>query len=231
MDDLSLIVLPRSLTETVDRFLPELSDWLAVHPEVDEVLFLEDGAHPAPPAALARLLDSVPKARVLALDPAWGASVSLGAALASVRATTVAVVEGTGRYPLAEIDRLRSRLARADAVFGCRRLGRLARLQRALLSPWRRWWQGVDIRDPGCLLWAARREAVEHVRLSPGSFTLLPRLIARRGFRVAQLHVDHRAEVPRFEADRAWWPRWRADRLPNYNLRQWSNPERRRAAA
>ncbi len=45
------------------------------------------------------------------------------------------------------------------------------------------------MRDPECLVWAARREAVAGVELPCGMYRYLATLVAARGFRVGEITV------------------------------------------
>ncbi len=89
-------------------------------------------------------------------------------------------------------------LNRADLVFGRRRRSRLAKWWLALRLLPRRLLLGLDIRDPDCLFWAARREALQEVMLTRGMHRFLAAQVSQHGFRVSETHVDHR---------RAPWPR------------------------
>jgi hypothetical protein len=140
-------------------------------------------------------------------------SVALAAGIAAARGEVLIVSEAGEQYPPDQILVLLAQLARADLVFGRRRLGawaklvhRLARIPRWLLL-------GLEVRDPDCLFWAAHREAVEGLQLTRGMYRYVPWLVAVRGFRVSETYVEHRPQPRRWRDSRpnpgdllaAWW--------------------------
>jgi hypothetical protein len=88
---------------------------------------------------------------------------------------------------------LLERLSRADLVLGRRQSSRSAKLQQAAMQLPRRLLLGLEVRDPDCLFWAARREAITGLDLQPGMHRFLGSMVTTRGFRVAEIHVDHQA--------------------------------------
>ena len=127
-----------------------------------------------------------------------GASIALSVGIGAARGDIVIAVEAGQRYAPNQIPHLIARLSRLDLVYARRRLSgwqkfwhRVQRIPRAMLL-------GLDVRHPDCLLWAARREAVAGIHLSPGMRRYLPWLVARRGFRVGDMYVD---ELPAERSD------------------------------
>jgi hypothetical protein len=228
MLDLSVIVVLRDLRAALDRLLPELcrkASQIAPHSEI----LCVDSTGRAPGYLREELLRLDPRMRLLAVDPPQGPSVALGAGLAAARAETIAAIEGTGRYTVDDLTRLLPRLARADAVFGCRRRGPVSRLVRSLVAAPRRLLLGIDVRDPGCLLWVARREAVEGFELFPGAYRLLPAWIAARGFRVAELHVNEDRRAKSLGEHRSLAALW-SRRAPAFQVHEFASPPSRVAA-
>jgi hypothetical protein len=117
------------------------------------------------------------------------------AGLRAARGETICVIEPGDRYPAAQLPAFLKALARADFVCGRRRrrgwpklFERLGRLPRWLFL-------GLDVRDPGCFFWAARREAFNGLPLVPRFVRYLPSLVARQGYRVDSLYVEERREA------------------------------------
>jgi hypothetical protein len=114
------------------------------------------------------------------------------AGLRAARGEAVLIIEPGERYPATQVPALLRALSRADFICGRRRrrgwpklLERVGRLPRWLFL-------GLDVRDPDCLLWAARREVFNGLPLAPRFVRYLPSLVARQGYRVDSVYVDER---------------------------------------
>jgi hypothetical protein len=231
MIDLSVLVLMRDPRETRDRLLPELHAQLRGRKGGAEILCLTTGPARPDPAVLAQLAREDREIRVVVLEPPQGVSSAIDAGLAAAHGQTIALIEGTGHYPAQEIGRLVARLSRADAVFGCRRMPWPLRSFRALLGNLRSLLGGVDVRDPGCLLWAATREALEGLRLEGGSSRGLPKLVAANGFRVSELHIEHRDNVRSLVRETGWLGYWLSRKNACYTVTELQPGSEMRAAA
>ncbi|MBS0211072.1 MAG: glycosyltransferase [Planctomycetes bacterium] len=203
MDALSIIVVPRALTETVDRFLPALREQLAQLNRPAELFCLENAGHPSPPSAIRRLHDQFPEVRLLSIDPPLGVSAAVGAALARASHDTLVCLDGSGHLPIAELPRLLSRLVRADTVFALPRCRGARRWRRSIERRWNALRHGCDLDRSIGWTWAARREALNHVSFVTRGIGDLARQIARHGFRLGQIHVDCAADVAPVD-ERAW---------------------------
>lgn len=201
----SIIMPERNAAAEVERRLGELYAALAELGKPYEILCVDDGSTAEHRQRLKALLDAHPCLRLLLIERPLGLSAALGAGIAAARGEVAIAVEAGGQYPAAEIARLIRRLARADAVFGCRRLTATRRTLRRLAQLPRRLLFGLAVRDPGCLFWAARHEAVAGLAIARGMHRHLPGLIARRGFRVGEIHVEHCAAAPE-TIPREPWP-------------------------
>lgn len=218
----SVLVPQRDAVPEVRRLLGELSPVLAGLGKPYEVLAIDDGSQRSSRQALRNLLAAYPSLRVLVIDRPAGMSAALCVGIAAARGEVLVAIEASGQYPAAEIERLVARLARVDAVFGCRRKSRAAKIARYLVQVprWLLW--GLEVRDPKCLFWAARHEAVEGLILAPGAYRLLSTLVSRRGYRVGELHVDHRPAARRARRRGVWsspaelWAAWRPARRQPY---------------
>lgn len=188
----SVIIPQRHAVELLPRQLEDLAGALACLDEPFEVICVEEASRPGDERALAALQDRYPWLRVVRCRPACRTSAALAVGIAQSRGDVVVAVEAGERYPADEMTRLIDRLVRADFVMGRRRLGRIGKLLQSLAHAPRRLLLGREVRDPGCLFWAARREAVVNLPLSRGMSRYLASLVSARGFRVTEVNVDHR---------------------------------------
>ena len=200
----SIIMPQRDAADAVERRLAELCGILASLGKPHEIICVDDGSSVANRNQLKELLAAWPGLRLLFLDRPAGIDAALSAGIAAARGETVIVVESGDRYPLAELSRLVRRLSRADAVFGCRRLSAVRRTWRRIAQLPRRLLFGGAVRDPDCLFWAARHEAVAGLTLARGMHRYLPGMITRRGYRVGEIHVDHRPAARRATGRDVW---------------------------
>lgn len=200
----SVILPQRDGAAEVERRLSELCGVLAALGKPYEMICIDDGSTAANRARLKALAENYPGLRLVFLDSCAGLSAALTAGIAAARGEAVVALEAGDRYPATEVARLLRRLSRADAVFGCRRLSPARRALRRIAQAPRRLLFGDAIRDPDCLLWAARREAVAGLVLARGMYRYLPGMISRRGFRVGELHVDHQPAARRTSSRDAW---------------------------
>lgn len=226
----SIVIPQRDRGEEFRCQLPQLVGMLDQLRLPYEVLCIDDGSATPTQQMLEQLLTEQSAMRLLVLDAPAGASTALAVGVAAARGDIVIALEAGQRYAVEQIPHLIARLSRLDLVYARRRLSgwrkfwhRLERLPRAMLL-------GLDVRHPECLLWAARREAVAGIHLSPGMRRYLPWLVARRGFRVGDMYID---EAPASETVpdgrrnpldllTAWWlcRRWRSDAFHEVNARR-----------
>lgn len=221
MIHLSILIPQRDAAHEVERLVPLLERTLKGRERPYEIVCIDDGSEISALRALDRLRRQTAALRLLRLDRSSGLSAALTAGIAAARGELVATIEASGQYLPEQIPWLLERLARADLVFGRRQVIRPMKLLRGALQLPRRLLLGVEARDPDCLFWAARREAIAGLELSPGMHRFLGSLVTTRGFRVAEIHIDHypeRASQGWHDASpspgnllAAWWQRrhWR----------------------
>jgi dolichol-phosphate mannosyltransferase len=215
----SILIPERERADDVRRQLPALTAALDRMESPHEIIVVDDASTTANLRLLEKLRGECPSLRVLRLDSPGGTSVALTAGIAAARGETVIVIEAGETYSAEQVPWLVSWLSRADFVAGRRRQTGLAKLlQRFARIP--RWLLlGLESHDPDCLFWAARREVVANLRLTPGMCRYLPAIVSRRGYRVCDAYVEHQGELHRLQDVRpnpadllaAWWMcrRWR----------------------
>jgi len=187
----SLLLPQRNAARIVGRRLPGLCRVLDELGGAYEVVCVDDASRPEQVELLEKLLSAVPEFRVIQLERRAGLAAALTTAVAAAVGEVVVAVEASDQYDEAQIPRLVGHLARADLVFGRRRHGWGTSLARLIGLLPRKLLVGLEVHDPDCLFWAARREAVEGIELLPGMHRFLGSLVSARGYRVDEMRVDH----------------------------------------
>jgi glycosyltransferase involved in cell wall biosynthesis len=161
-----------------------------------EAIFVDDGSSDGTFAALTRLHSGAGNVRVVRLRRHFGKAAALGAGFDQARGDTVVTMDGDLQDDPAEIPRLLAKLDEGfDLVSGwkARRRDPLSRriLSRLFNSVTSRF-SGVRLHDMNCGLKAYRAEVVHGLRLYGELHRFIPVLAHYRGFRIAELPVNHR---------------------------------------
>lgn len=218
----SILIPQRDAGDQVARLASELDRLMRRRGASYEILCVDDASGDTTWRILVALRGARPAVRLLRLEQRGGMSAAITAGIQAARGETVVLIEASSQYQVAQVSSLLDRLARADLVVGRRHCGRWKKLLMALTQTPRRMLLGLEVRDPDCLFWAARREAIAGIELLPGMHRFLGSLVTTRGFRVTEMHVDHRPSAP-YRVGRearprlgnllaAWWQRrnWRS---------------------
>ena len=161
-----------------------------------EAIFVDDGSRDGSFAALTRLHSSAHNVRVIRLRRNFGKSAALAAGFAQAQGDVVVTIDGDLQDNPAEIPRLLAKLDEGfDLVSGWKTKRR---------DPWRRRLlsrvfnavtgrvSGLRLHDMNCGLKAYRAEVVRGLRIYGELHRFLPVLAHYRGYRVAELPVEHR---------------------------------------
>jgi dolichol-phosphate mannosyltransferase len=161
-----------------------------------EAVFVDDGSTDGTFAALTRLHAAADNVRVVRLRRNFGKAAALGAGFDQARGDTVVTIDGDLQDDPAEIPRLLAKLDEGfDLVSGwkTRRRDRLSRRIPSRIFNWATsLLSGVRLHDMNCGLKAYRAEVVHGVRLYGELHRFIPVLAHYRGFRIAELPVNHR---------------------------------------
>ena len=161
-----------------------------------EAVFVDDGSTDGTFAALTRLHAHTDNTRVVRLRRNFGKSAALAAGFAQAQGETVVTIDGDLQDDPSEIPRLLAKLDEGfDLVTGWK-AKRRDPLRRRILS-----WifnavsgrvSGLKLHDMNCGLKAYRAEVVDGLRIYGELHRFLPVLAHYRGYRVAELPVNHR---------------------------------------
>ena len=161
-----------------------------------EAVFVDDGSSDGTFSALTRLHARADNVRVVRLRRNFGKSAALAAGFQQASGETVVTIDGDLQDDPAEIPRLLAKLEEGfDLVSGWKTKRR---------DPWRRripsrlfnWVtgrvSGLRLHDMNCGVKAYRAEVLRGLRIYGELHRFLPVLAHYRGFRVAELPVNHR---------------------------------------
>jgi len=161
-----------------------------------EAIFVDDGSTDGTFAALTRLHSGADNVRVVRLRRNFGKAAALVAGFDQARGETVVTIDGDLQDDPAEIPRLLAKLDEGfDLVSGWKTRRRdplsrrmLSRIFNAVTSRF----SGVRLHDMNSGLKAYRAEVVHGLRLYGELHRFIPVLAHYRGFRIAELPVNHR---------------------------------------
>jgi len=161
-----------------------------------QALFVDDRSTDGTFAALTRLHNSTENVRVVRLRRNFGKATALRAGFDQAHGETVVTIDGDLQDDPAEIPRLLAKLEEGfDLVSGWKTRRRDALSRRVLSRIFNRVtgaFSGVHLHDMNCGLKAYRAEVVRGLRLYGELHRFIPVLAHYRGFRIAELPVNHR---------------------------------------
>ncbi len=193
---ISVVVPVRDEERSVALLYEELEAALQPAGEPWEAIFVDDGSQDGTFSALTRLHARTPNARVVRLRRNFGKSVALAAGFAQAQGETIVTIDGDLQDDPSEIPHLLAKLDEGfDLVSGWKARRR---------DPWRRRLvskifnavtgrvSGLRLHDMNCGLKAYRAEVVRGLPLYGELHRFIPVLAHYRGYRVAELPVNHR---------------------------------------
>ena len=161
-----------------------------------EVVFVDDGSTDGTFAALASLQSREPTVRIVRLRRNFGKASALAAGFAQAAGEVVVTIDGDGQDDPAEIPRLLAKLDEGfDLVSGWKAHRRDPLVRRVLSRIFNRvtgQLSGLRLHDLNCGLKAYRVEVLRGLRLYGELHRFIPVLAHYRGFRVAEIPVNHR---------------------------------------
>jgi glycosyltransferase involved in cell wall biosynthesis len=193
---LSVVVPVYNEERSVEFLFDEIASALDPLGRAWEVVFVDDGSSDGSFGALTRLHARTPNVRVVRLRRNFGKAAALAAGFAQAAGDVVVTIDADGQDDPAEIPRLLAKLDEGfDLVSGWKTRRR---------DPWRRrflsrvfntatgWISGVRLHDMICGLKAYRAEVVKGLALYGELHRFLPVLAYERGYRLAEIPVNHR---------------------------------------
>ena len=196
---ISIVVPVHNEEENVGPLLAELTEVLQPTAQAWETIFVDDGSTDSTFTALTRLHGAHHNVRVVRLRRNFGKAAALGAGFAAASGDMIVTIDGDLQDDPAEIPRL---LAKLDEGFDL-----VSGWKTKRQDPWSRripskifnrvagLVSGIRLHDMNCGLKAYRPEVVRGLRLYGELHRYIPVIAHYRGFRVAELPVNHRART------------------------------------
>ena len=193
---ISVVVPVHNEERSVALLYDELRSALEALDTSWEAIFVDDGSTDGTFAALTRLHNEADNVRVVRLRRNFGKAAALVAGFDQARGDTVVTIDGDLQDDPAEIPRLLAKLDEGfDLVSGWKTRRRDPLSRRVLSRIFNRvtgTFSGVHLHDMNCGLKAYRADVVHGLRLYGELHRFIPVLAHYRGFRIAELPVNHR---------------------------------------
>ena len=161
-----------------------------------EAIFVDDGSTDGTAGALTRLHAGEDNVTVVRLRRNFGKAAALAAGFAQAKGDVIVTIDGDLQDDPAEIPRLLAKLDEGfDLVSGWKSRRRDPLRRRVLSRIFNSvtgWVSGVHLHDMNCGLKAYRADVVRGLRLYGELHRFIPVLAYQRGYRVAELPVNHR---------------------------------------
>ncbi len=193
---ISVVIPVRNEERSVALLVDELDSALQPLGHEWEAIFVDDGSTDGTYAALTRLHAARDDVRVVRLRRNFGKAAALGAGFAQAHGDVIVTLDGDLQDDPAEIPHLLAKLDEGFDLVSGWKTRRRDPLRRRMLSrvfnTVTRWISGVRLHDMNCGLKAYRAEVVRGLRLYGELHRFIPVLAHHRGFRIAELPVNHR---------------------------------------
>jgi glycosyltransferase involved in cell wall biosynthesis len=193
---ISVVIPVRNEERSIALLYDELRAALEPGGEEWEVVFVDDGSMDGTFAALTRLHAANQNVRVVRLRRNFGKAAALSAGFAQADGDVVVTIDGDLQDDPQEIPRLLAKLEEGfDLVSGwkARRRDPLSRrIPSRIFNRVTGWVSGLRLHDMNCGLKAYRAEVVKGLSIYGELHRFIPVLAHYRGYRVAELPVNHR---------------------------------------
>ena len=193
---ISVVVPVHDEERSVALLHDELDSALQPLGEPWEAVFVDDGSTDGTHAALTRLHAAAANVVVVRLRRNFGKAAALAAGFAQAKGDMIVTIDGDLQDDPAEIPKLLAKLDEGfDLVSGWKTKRRdplRRRIPSRLFNAVTGWVSGVHLHDMNCGLKAYRAEVVRGLRLYGELHRFIPVLAHHRGYRIAEVPVNHR---------------------------------------
>jgi len=193
---ISVVVPVHNEERSVALLLDELASALDGHGLAWEAVFVDDGSTDGTFSALTRLHAAAGNVRVVRLRRNFGKAAALQAGFEAAEGEIVVTIDGDLQDDPAEIPRLLAKLEEGFDLVSGWKTKRRDPLSRRIPSKIFNWVSGrvsgLRLHDMNCGLKAYRADVLRDLRIYGELHRFVPVLAHYRGFRVAELPVNHR---------------------------------------
>ncbi len=194
---ISVVVPLLNEEHSLEALYREIVDTLEPLDNDFEVVFVDDGSTDGSLEVLGRLHDDNTNVVVVHLRRNFGKAAALQAGFLEARGDIVVTIDADLQDDPAEIPKLLAKLEDGFDLVSGWKTRRNDPLMRRVFSRIFNWMtgvvSGVHLHDVNCGLKAYRAEVLQDIRLYGELHRFIPILAAYRGFRVAEMSVNHRA--------------------------------------
>ena len=194
---ISVVVPLLDEEHSLEELHAEIASALEARGDEFEVIFVNDGSTDGSTAVLSRLHDESSNVVVIHLRRNFGKAAALQAGFLEARGDVVVTIDADLQDDPAEIPQLLAKLDEGFDLVSGWKTRRNDPLLRRLFSRIFNWAtgvvSGVRLHDVNCGLKAYRAEVLHGMRIYGELHRFIPILAAYRGFRVAEIPVNHRA--------------------------------------
>lgn len=191
----SVIIPLKNEVENIRPLVQELEEVMQGLYESWELICIDDGSTDGTTACLIALAEEKPYINPLFFEKNYGQSSAFDAGFRAARGQFVITLDGDGQNDPRDIPRLISLISTYDLVCGIRVQRRdtfIKRLTSKLANAVRRFVCRDGIADTGCSLKIYRKICLDRIKMYDGLHRFLPALFQIEGFRIGQIHVNHR---------------------------------------
>jgi len=193
---ISVVVPLLNEERSLDALYREIADALEPLGHDYEVVFVDDGSTDASLAVLSRLHDETTNVVVIHLRRNFGKAAALQAGFVEARGELVVTIDADLQDDPAEIPKLLAKLDEGFDLVSGWKTRRNDPFARRLFSRVFNWVtgviSGVHLHDVNCGLKAYRAEVLHGIRLYGELHRFIPVLASYRGYRIAEIPVNHR---------------------------------------
>jgi glycosyltransferase involved in cell wall biosynthesis len=193
---ISVVVPLLNEERSLETLYREIADALEPLGHDFEVVFVDDGSTDESLSVLSRLHDETPNVVVVHLRRNFGKAAALQAGFLEARGDLVVSIDADLQDDPAEIPELLAKLDEGFDLVSGWKTRRNDPLARRLFSRIFNWTtgviSGVHLHDVNCGLKAYRAEVLQGMRIYGELHRFIPVLAAYRGFRIAEIPVNHR---------------------------------------
>jgi glycosyltransferase involved in cell wall biosynthesis len=196
---ISVVVPLLNEEQSLDALYLEIVRAMEALDDSFEVVFVDDGSTDGSMAVLARLAEETTNVVVVHLRRNFGKAAALQAGFLEAHGDVVVTIDADLQDDPAEIPALLAKLDEGFDLVSGWKTRRNDPFLRRVFSRWFNWAtavvSGVRLHDVNCGLKAYRAEVLQGLRLYGELHRFIPILASYRGFRVAEIPVNHRART------------------------------------